>query len=89
MKGTTKSGFDFEISDENLDDAELIENIAKMVSGNGLVVFEVMNTMLGEEGKAALYEHCRKDNGKVSMKKVSDEFDEIFELVDKDMQGKN
>lgn len=89
MKGITKSGFEFTIEDESLDNAELLEDISTMVNGNGLIVFDIMKEMLGEDGKTALFEHCRNDKGKVSMKKVSEEFNEIFELVDKDLQGKN
>lgn len=78
LKGKTKSGFEFSISDESLDNMELIETLAG-VDANPLLLPRLVSQLLGEDQKQELYNHLRTDSGVVPVSKVSDEIMEIFQ----------
>lgn len=75
MKGTTQSGFTFDIPDNLADDYELLEKFNE-ASKNEMMYTELVEYALGTEQKNALKEHCRI-NGRVSTQMMSDEFIEI------------
>lgn len=85
LSGKTKSGFSFEISDESLDNMELIETLAG-VDKNPLLLPRLVSQLLGEDQKQELYDHLRTDSGVVPVTKVSEEIMEIFQS---DQQAKN
>lgn len=78
IEGKTKSGFEYKIPKENLDNYELIEVIAE-AQDNPLLFPKMVNLLLGEEQAKRLKEHCRNENGIVSTEKLSQEITEIFE----------
>ena len=78
LSGKTKSGFEFSISDESLDNMELIETLAG-VDKNPLLLPRLVSQLLGEDQKQELYNHLRTDGGVVPVSKVSDEIMEIFQ----------
>lgn len=77
IKGKTKSGFNYEIPKENLNNYELIEAINELDT-NPLVITNVVNLLLGKEQTKLLKNHIREENGIVSADKMSDEITEIF-----------
>lgn len=77
MKGTTKSGFEFEIQPEKLNDYELLELIAE-VDGNPLLLPKLVNRLLGEDQKKKLLDHVRTEDGRAPIEKVSAEVTDIF-----------
>ena len=77
IKGTTKSGFKFEISDENINDYELFEVMSE-IDENPLLLPKLLKMLLGTEQKDALIEHLRGENGKVSMESIQAAITEIF-----------
>ena len=80
LKGETKSGFKFKIDEAIADDLELLEDIAQ--ADKDVSVFpRVLEKVLGAKQKAALYEHLRGKNGRVSTKAAVDEFTEIMNLA--------
>ena len=78
LSGKTKSGFEFSISDESLDNMELIETLAG-VDSNPLLLPRLVSQLLGEDQKQELYNHLRTNSGVVPVSKVSDEIMEIFQ----------
>lgn len=64
IKGTTKSGFNFELDDDLFDDFELVELYAK-VDKNMIYLGDLAEKLLGAEQKRALIDHLREKNGKV------------------------
>lgn len=78
IEGKTKSGFEYKIPKENLDNYELIEVIAE-AQENPLLFPKMINLLLGKEQAERLKEHCRNENGIVSTEKISQEITEIFE----------
>lgn len=78
LKGTTKSGFKFEIEDKRLNNYELLEAISE-VEESQLALPRVIKLLLGENKAKALKNHVRDDEGFVSSEKLSAEIMEIFE----------
>lgn len=77
LKGKTKSGFKYEISDENVNNYELFEVMSE-IDENPLLLPKLLKLLLGEEQKQALIEHLRDDNGKVTMEAIQGAVTEIF-----------
>lgn len=86
ISGTTNSGFYYEISDENLDDYELLETICEVDNGNNALIPKVAELVLGKDQLNALKEHLRNENGRV---KTTEMFREIMEIMKGNNDGKN
>lgn len=75
---TTKSGFTVAIDPAIGDDMEIIDELQNLVTGRGNASpGEVVAMMIGQEGKEAMYEHCRV-NGRVSAKKIGEELQDVM-----------
>jgi phage protein len=77
IKGITKSGFKFEISDKALDDFELLELMAD-VDSNALLVPKIFEKLLGTKQKENLIEFMKKRDGYASTEKMSKILEEIL-----------
>ena len=86
INGTTKSGFYYEISDDRLDDYELLETICGVDNGNNSLIPKVAELVLGKDQLNELKEHLRNEDGRV---KTSDMFREIMEIMKGNDEGKN
>lgn len=76
-KGTTSTGFEYVIEDTVLDDMELLEMLTDIDKGDASKLPEVVYLLFGEDGKRALYDHCR-ENGRVKISRIGKELAEIF-----------
>lgn len=82
IEGVTKSGFHYSLEEDSLNDFEVVDAIADIVSGTpsrmilGLSTFMVK--VLGTEGRAALYDHVRTDTGRVPTELIEQEITEIL-----------
>lgn len=81
LKGKTPSGFEYEISDENLNNFELLEAMAE-IEDDPLQVPRVIRLLLGKEGKNRLMDHLRKEDGTVPTDDVANELKEILTSSD-------
>ena len=63
--GTTSTGFEYVITDEAMNDAELLDALIEADEGNATSMMKAMNKLLGAEQKQKLYEHLRNENGRV------------------------
>ena len=81
IKGATVTGFQFTIDEDARDDMEILERLVDMSRGDISAAPDVLMSLLGEEQKKALYDHCRGKNGRVSSKKVMEELRNIFDAV--------
>jgi len=77
IKGITKSGFKFEISDKALDDFELLELMSD-VDSNALLVPKIFEKLLGTKQKENLIEFMKKRDGYASTEKMSKILEEIL-----------
>lgn len=87
MKGTTTTGFNFEIDDDIRDDMELLEDLIAIDGGDVQPLPKVLVSILGHKQKEALYDHCRTIKGRVSSTKVMAELKEIFEQSGKELKN--
>lgn len=78
MKGKTKSGFEYKISKERLDNYELLEAIGELET-NPLILSKIVIMLLGKKQTAALKDHLRTEDGFVPAEKMTEEITEIFE----------
>lgn len=78
IKGSTKSGFEYEITKARLENYELIEALSE-VEENPLLLPKAVNLLLGKEQANELKDHLRDDEGLVSSEKLSHEITEIFQ----------
>lgn len=86
-KGTLKSGFEFEVNENVLDDMELLDAIHD-ANENPLILPDVVLRVLGsKEQRKRLYDHLRLEDGRVPIQDVSDAIGEMLESIGED--GKN
>lgn len=81
VKGTTDTGFSFEIEEENLDDMEFIETLAAISNGDNGKLPLFLVQFLGAEQKKRLYDHCRDEKGRARMSRVQNEIVGIFRAI--------
>lgn len=86
-KGKTKSGFEFQIEDSNLDNMELLDALAEIDGGNVAALPRASALLLGNEQKKSLYNHLRSEKGNVPMEAFMDEITEIMKIIGE--EGKN
>lgn len=77
FKGTTKTGFTFDISMERMENYEVVETIVE-IDENPLVLPRLLKLLLGDQ-VAALKDHVRGEDGMVPTHKLMDEVRDIFE----------
>ena len=85
-KGTTESGFTFEVDEEDLNDMEFVELLAN-AQEDSLMFPRLIERMLGEEQKKALYDHLRNKNGRVPVDATIDIVTEILTLAGEDTKN--
>ena len=81
ITGQTKSGFNYHIDENILQDYELLEAIAE-TEKNPIFITKVVRMLLGDDTDK-LKEHVRDENGHVSIEKMNVEITEIFEAQKK------
>lgn len=87
-EGKTKSGFSYVIDDDVRDDMELLEGFISLDSGDMTSLPKCIISLLGDEQKKALYDHCRSEKtGRVSAKKVMAEVGEILNGVQDEVKN--
>ena len=79
VRGTTNSGFGFELDKDAMNDMELLEELSALDKGDATVLPSVMERLVGAEQKKALYDHVRNEKGRVPIDKIMQEVKEIFE----------
>lgn len=77
ISGKTRTGFEYTIDEEALNDYEILELMAKVRNNDVLSIFELIERLLGEDQKNRLKEHCRV-NGRVPISAINDEIVDIF-----------
>lgn len=81
VKGITKTGFEYLINEELVKDARFLELFAKIQGGESMLVFKLIERMLGEVQKSKLYDHCQDETGMVPLDALTAEVLDIFERL--------
>lgn len=82
IEGKTKSGFEYQVPKENLDNYELVEVLSEMEE-NPLLIVRTVDLLLGKEQRNKLKDHLRTKSGVVSTEKMSEEIMQIFNSQEK------
>ena len=82
LKGTTKSGFRYEIKTERLNNFELVETLSE-VDENPILLPKVLNLLLGERQSKNLKNYLRDEEGLVSTDKIRETIEDIFAAQNK------
>lgn len=77
IKGKTRSGFEFEVSDTVGDNMELLEAIAE-AEENPIVFARIVSLLIGKKQKKELYNYLRGEDGIVHIEPVSEAIADIF-----------
>ena len=88
VKGKTKTGFEFELDTELIDDYEVLE-MYEDIKETGLGVRKLLTRLIGEDGYNRLKEHCRKKDGTISAKRIGHEMNDIMSINVGDTEVKN
>ena len=80
ITGTTSSGFAFEVSENIVDDAELLVALCDLDEGKLIALAKVFRKILGSQMQA-MFDHIREPDGRVPMEKAEAEVMEIFAAV--------
>nr|DAE10379.1 MAG TPA: hypothetical protein [Siphoviridae sp. ctwrX9] len=80
IKGTTESGFEFEIPKKNIDNYEVLEVLGELEE-NPFVIPKVVGMLFGKEQKNKLKDHVRDEDGVVSSEKMGEEIKYVFEKI--------
>lgn len=86
IKGITKSGFEFEIAENVMDNMELVDILADDDTDMSFRISRITNLVLGKDQKKRFYNHHRTDDGRVPVEEVYEDIGEIFQSF---KQGKN
>lgn len=78
IAGRTKSGFEFQLDENAMNNMELIEGLAAVDQGDITALPKVLVKLLGSETKEALYNHVRSEDGRVPIDLLVEEVKEIF-----------
>ena len=78
LTGTTSTGFEWKLEDDALDDMELLDARADWDRGKETGAIHACRLLLGEQQRAALYDHLRGDNGRVKATAVLNAVTEIL-----------
>lgn len=81
IKGTTKSGFKYEVDESAADNMELIDALAEAAGDDMLAVSTVSKLLLGKAMRKKLYDHVRADDGRVPINLAVDEIMEIMQAM--------
>lgn len=87
MKGTTRSGFAFEVDENAFNDMEVVDVLSSEEMHSTYKMSFLVSRVLGEKQKKALYDHLRDASGRVPVDAVEREMEDIFAAFGN--QGKN
>lgn len=76
----TNSGFEIELDDSLMDNAELVEDLLSMqqLENDPAALFRAVGRVLGTEGKKKLYDHLRTPDGRVPVAALATALDELL-----------
>ena len=87
LKGTTKSGFDYEVDESAFDDMEFIDALADVNSGrDGMQISTAIRKVFDEEQRKRLYDHVRDEKGRVPTLPT---VQILTEIIEASVDGKN
>ncbi len=78
FKGTTSSGFEYEVDEAKLKNMRVLKLLQKMQNDNGSAFLDAITAILGEDQEERLYIHLEKTEGSANVENTAREFAEIL-----------
>jgi len=85
-KVKTSTGFEAEIDESFREDWEYFEALTAAAAGKITAQVQLAHCVLSDKDLERLKDHCRGDNGRASVEKMTEE---LFELIKLTPSGKN
>ena len=79
-KGTLSNGFEYEVTDDVLDNWELLEILTEIDGGKTILITKAFPMILGADQFEKLKNHIRKD-GKVSIVTMVNTFKDLMDCL--------
>ena len=73
----TNDGFEIELDDNLMDDAEMVENLFK-AEKEGTAIFFMRDYLMSAEDKKRLYDHLRNEKGVVPLSALKQALNELM-----------
>lgn len=90
VKGKTPSGFEFEANEKMMKSARFLRMFRDVQKDdNGLVIFDILELILGKEQTDALIDFITDEEGFDDIDRLSEEFVEIFNVLTEAAETKN
>ena len=86
INGITKTGFEFSVNENNMNDMELVDILADADMDDAFRMSHVLRRLLPGDQRKALYDHVRVE-GRVPVDAVVAEVEDIFSAMGS--KGKN
>lgn len=86
IKGTTASGFTFELDETNVNDMRVIDAMVETEVGNIGGISKLITLLFDKEQKKALYDFCADENGRVDIERCTKL---VFEILEYNGETKN
>ena len=80
----TPSGFAWDIDPVKMDDMRIVEDLAAIDNGEIYRVLDVLQRLIGKDGKDALYAHLQTEDGRVPVSAFVEELDAIIHFLGAD-----
>lgn len=78
MIAKLNDGFTLEVDDDVAEDQLVMDDLAASLKGDIVASSSLVLRVLGEKNRKLLYDHLKKDNGRVSSKAVGEAIGEII-----------
>lgn len=84
IKGKTKTGFEFSVNPDDLDDMRFVDALASLEKNNITAISEVADFMFDTEQRKAIYTHLAKldEKGKVRIEAFTQEVVDILNYTE-------
>lgn len=87
VSGTTKTGFEYTVEEDALNDMVLVDILADESKDEAYKLSAVTRRLLPEDQRKALYDHVKLDTGRVPVDAITREVEDIFAALGE--PGKN
>lgn len=88
VKGTTRTGFQFSVPENAMDNMELLDAMAEIASEDSILATgRVLVMLIGKKQRAALYNTLRTEDGRVPIAAAAEALKDIFGAMGE--RGKN
>ena len=86
IKGTTASGFTFELDETKVNDMRVIDAMVETEAGNIGGISKLITLLFDKEQKKALYDFCADETGRVDIERCTNL---VFEILEYNGETKN